>query len=157
MTAQIRAKPLIASIALAMGGGFLSNRLSGDVKGIYQTLNLPWFAPPDWVFAVVWPVLYLLIAAAYYLVMESPKGEARTQAMTFYLVQLFLNFLWSPLFFRWGAYAWAFRLLCTIFLLALATIICFALLDRRTLWLMTPYLVWLVFAMLLNKSIAVLN
>ena len=68
MTAQIRAKPLIASIALAMGGGFLSNRLSGDVKGIYQTLNLPWFAPPDWVFAVVWPVLYLLIAAAYYLV-----------------------------------------------------------------------------------------
>ena len=108
-------------------------------------------------FAVVWPVLYLLIAAAYYLVMESPKGEARTQAMTFYLVQLFLNFLWSPLFFRWGAYAWAFRLLCTIFLLALATIICFALIDRRTLWLMTPYLVWLVFAMLLNKSIAVLN
>ena len=75
MTAQIRAKPLIASIALAMGGGFLSNRLSGDVKGIYQTLNLPWFAPPDWVFAVVWPVLYLLIAAAYYLVMESPKGR----------------------------------------------------------------------------------
>ena len=126
MTAQIRAKPLIASIALAMGGGFLSNRLSGDVKGTYQTLNLPWFAPPDWVFAVVWPVLYL-------------------------------NFLWSPLFFRWGAYAWAFRLLCTIFLLALATIICFALIDRRTLWLMTPYLVWLVFAMLLNKSIAVLN
>ncbi len=157
MTAQIRAKPLIASIALAMGGGFLSNRLSGDVKAAYQELYLPWFAPPDWVFAVVWPVLYLMIAIAFYLVVESPKGEARTQAITFYLVQLFLNFLWSPLFFRWGAYGWAFRLLCAIFLLALVTTICFALIDRRTLWLMLPYLVWLAYAMLLNKSIAVLN
>lgn len=104
----IRLKPLAVSVAVPLAGGLLSNWLSGDVRAVYESLDLPAFAPPAWIFGVVWPLLYLLLGIAAYLIWEKPASSARTQALTFYGAQLLLNFLWSPLFFRFGLFRFAF-------------------------------------------------
>lgn len=114
----IRLKPLAVSVAVPLAGGLLSNWLSGDVRAVYESLDLPAFAPPAWIFGVVWPLLYLLLGIAAYLIWEKPASTARTQALTFYGVQLLLNFLWSPLFFRFGLFRFAFWELCALFALA---------------------------------------
>lgn len=80
----IRLKPLAVSVAVPLAGGLLSNWLSGDVRAVYESLDLPAFAPPAWIFGVVWPLLYLLLGIAAYLIWEKPASSARTQALTFY-------------------------------------------------------------------------
>lgn len=157
MNASIRLKPLLISIAIPLAGGLLSSFLSGDVKAAYESLNLPAFAPDAKWFGIVWPVLYVLMGIAAYRIWSLPESAARTQALTFYAVQLALNFAWSPLFFRFEQYLPAFWLLCALLVLSIVTIACFAMLDRKSLWLLLPYLFWLVFAAALNRAIASMN
>ena len=44
---------------------FISGLFMGN-PSFYKTLNLPFFAPPTWIFPVVWPILYILIAISIY-------------------------------------------------------------------------------------------
>ena len=158
MNATIRLKPLMVSIAIPLLGGFLSSLLSKDMKSVYQSLTLPSFAPPSWVFGVAWPVLYLLIGIAAYLIWTSDVPEAnRIQALTFYGVQLALNFLWSPLFFRFELFQIAFWELCAILVLTVITTACFGMIRKSAAWLMVPYLLWLAYAAALNRAVVALN
>src|SRR5689334_18604554 len=66
----------------------------------YVNLNKPFFAPPSWVFGPVWTLLYFLMGVSFYLIVK--KGWKKKQvkiATKFFLAQLILNFLWSPIFF----------------------------------------------------------
>ena len=55
--------------------GGLSGLLAGDIKGIYNNLKLPPLAPPDYLFGIVWPVLYALIAISAYLIFYKLKTK----------------------------------------------------------------------------------
>ena len=63
-------KKLIFQIALPLLVGFVSAFLSGDQKAVYGALTLPPYAPPAWLFGVVWPVLYVLMGVSAYLVQK---------------------------------------------------------------------------------------
>ena len=157
MTASIRLKPLCVSVAIPLLGGMASAFLAGDMEQAYESMLRPSFAPPPWVFAVVWPILYLGLGIACYMIWELEDSATRTQALTAYAVQLILNFLWPLLFFRFGLYEIAFWEICALLVVTLLTTGLFAYLKKKTLFLMLPYVLWLVYACALNKAIAMLN
>lgn len=64
----------------------------------YADFSQPPLSPPGWVFPVVWTILYLLMGFAAYLVANS--GKCTNNALFFYILQLFFNFLWSIWFFN---------------------------------------------------------
>ena len=66
----------------------------------YATLNKPFFNPPNYIFGLVWPILYVLMATVSYL-------NAQT-IFKLYLMQIVLNGLWSWLFFVFQSTAFAF-------------------------------------------------
>ena len=159
MSGMIKLKPLAVCLVIPILGGFLSSWLSGDIKEVYSRLILPAIAPPDWVFPVAWTVLYLMIGTASYLIYmsRSVPEEKRVGALTFYGVQLVLNFLWTPLFFRFLWLKLAFAELIALIVIALFTTIAFYRINKRTFLLMLPYLIWLSYAAVLNKLIIGLN
>ena len=100
-------KKLLIALALPLAVGGLSALLSGGM-GEYMQFNRPPLSPPGWVFPVVWTILYLLMGYASYRIYTSGKDEvAVRKALTVYLAQLFLNFLWSILFFGFDWYLFA--------------------------------------------------
>ncbi len=124
----------------------------------YANLNKPFFTPPGWLFGPVWTTLYLLMGIAAFLLWQ--KGlENRTVriALLFFLIQLALNALWTPLFFGLQMPLLAFVEI--IFLLAaiLLTIIFFAKVSALAAVLLCPYILWVAFAAVLNASIWILN
>lgn len=156
MSHKVRQLILCIAVPLAVGG--LSGWITRGAMEEFQALNQPPLSPPGWLFPVVWSVLFVLMGIASYLVVRS-SAPARTvkRALTFYGIQLGFNFLWSILFFNLGLYLVSFFWLVLLWCLILLTTLQFSALDRRTLWLMLPYLVWVAFAGYLNLGVFILN
>jgi tryptophan-rich sensory protein len=128
------------------------------VSDWYPALLKPSFNPPAWVFGPVWTVLYVLMGVACFLVWQRlPDSPSARRALGAYSVQLFLNFLWSFLFFKAQSPGWAFAEIVVLWLALLLTVILFFRESRWAGWLMMPYLAWVSFAAVLNASIWILN
>jgi benzodiazapine receptor len=123
----------------------------------YAALNKPSFNPPNWIFGPVWTILYTLMAIAAWLVWRTPNSSRRTGALWVYGVQLVLNFLWTPVFFRYHALGLALGIIVLLWLAILVTAIRFWPLRRAAGWMMVPYLAWVGFATALNLAILRLN
>ncbi len=140
-------------IALVLGGGTLIGFMALPGEW-YAGLAKPPFNPPNWIFAPVWTLLYIMVAVAGW---RTWQREPRSAAMTVWCIQLALNFVWSPVFF--GAH----RPGAALFVIAalLATIIEFIVMrwprDRAAALLFAPYAAWVAFATFLNASIWSLN
>lgn len=149
---------LIISVLLAQGIGFLSGFLSMNSSKTYENFNKPAFSPPGWVFPVVWTILFFLMAvAAYRIWMKGKSGEDVKKGLILYGTQLFLNFLWSIIFFRFRLYAIAFLELLLLLVFILLTTFEFYRIDKPAAYLMVPYIAWVSFAGVLNYAIWMMN
>ncbi len=124
----------------------------------YQTLIKPDWAPPSWVFAPVWSVLYAIIAISFgYVAYLYFKGVIPFMVFLPFILNLVFNFAFTPLQFGLKN-----NLLASIdILLVLATLV-WALYAIYTYvpWVTfvnTPYLLWVAFATVLQLTITYLN
>jgi tryptophan-rich sensory protein len=151
--------PLMVILTIIIeAGGFVSGLLSRTGSGIYNSIARPVFSPPGWVFPVVWTILYFLMAAALYrILLHGSQGKNVGNAVFFFVVQLILNYLWSPIFFGLQLYGVAFLELLLLLFFIIITTIEFAKIDKKAALLMLPYIIWVSFAAILNYSIWKLN
>lgn len=126
------------------------------VPGVwYERLDKPLWTPPDWVFAPVWSVLYLMIAIAAWLVWR--RLSALGWPAIIWLTQLVLNTMWSWLFFGLQRPGLAALEIVVLFAAILVTAYTFIRIHLLAGVLLVPYLIWVAFAALLNVSIWRLN
>ena len=140
------ALPIITFIIAWLG--FLSTQYTD--WSWYEDLNKPFFNPPNFIFEIVWRILYVLMAIVSYLNAQN--------IFKLYLMQIVLNGLWSWLFFVYQSTAFAFL---DIVLLIFLNVLIIKQLRVSKAWLSVllyiPYVVWICFASLLNLAIIVLN
>jgi tryptophan-rich sensory protein len=141
---------LIPFLASAIGGFFTAS----SVSTWYITLVKPSFNPPSWVFGPVWTILYLLIGISLYLAWAS---KARINAFIAFGVQMFLNALWSLLFFGLQKPLFAFIEIIALWISILITIIYFYKINKTSAYLLVPYILWVSFAAVLNFYLFILN
>ena len=100
---MVNAPALAVAIAVPLVGGVLGGvSTRGSIDGWYKRINRPSWNPPNKIFPIVWPLLYVSMGVASYLVWEKGGFEAQARALALYAGQLALNFLWTPLFFKWN-------------------------------------------------------
>ncbi|MDO5561704.1 MAG: TspO/MBR family protein [bacterium] len=155
---------LLAFLPPALAGVFGSLTMIGGLQTWYSTLTKPFFNPPAWLFGPVWTLLYFLMGLATwiilnrrYSILEFRKRNLQREAVKFYLVQIILNFLWTPVFFAFQAPVVALFILVALLIVFVQMTNLYARLNRSTLWCLIPNLVWLCFATILNLSIVLLN
>ncbi|MBU5482712.1 tryptophan-rich sensory protein [Clostridium sp. MSJ-11] len=149
---------LILTIILTEGVGFLSGFLGMYNKETYEKLIRPSFSPPVWVFPIIWVVLYFLMAVAFFrILLRRKEGKNIKKAVTYYIIQLALNFLWTIIFFRFNLYGLAFIELLILLAFILLTTFEFYKHDKVSAFLMIPYILWVSFAGVLNFAIWALN
>ena len=125
----------------------------------YPTLIKPSFNPPNWVFAPVWSMLYIMMGLAAGLVWNRIdfEKEAVKKALQFFAIQLALNALWSYLFFGLKNPMLAGLEIIILWLMIYETYIQFSKINKISGYLFIPYLLWVSFAAVLNGSIWWLN
>jgi len=150
--------PLFLSFLITFSAAFIGSAFtSKSIANWYQFLNKPSFAPPNWLFAPVWTILFLMMAIAVFLVWQKRKAIPIKTALILYLVQLILNAFWSVIFFGFRNPALAFFEIIVLWLLILFTLMNFYKINKIAGFLFLPYLLWVSFATILNLSIWLLN
>ena len=155
---KVNYKKLLLCLGIPLGVGGLAALLTGGSMADYGQMNQPPFAPPGWLFPVVWTALYLMMGYASYRVLESGAEPAKIRkAWIFYGLQLAANFLWPLLFFGGQMYLAALILLTLLWVLIFLTIRAFSEVDELAGDLLIPYILWVTFAWYLNLGIFLLN
>lgn len=139
--------------ATAIAGGLLTT-----IGPWYQTLQQPWFKPPDWAFGPIWTLIFVLAATAavkgWY---SAANRRQRSWLVGLYVVNGVLNAGWSACFFYFQRPDWALIESVPLWLSILAIVIFFARYSRWAAVLVMPYLLWVTLAVMLNLSIVEMN
>lgn len=148
----------IVCLVLPLLIALLSAWIAGDLRAEYAGLALPPLSPPGWLFGIVWPVLYILMGIALFLMIDAsiPSGEKMLPVLLF-CIQLALNFAWSPIFFRANMLWVAFAIIILLDAALVACMISFFKVKKVAGALLVPYGLWLLFATYLNLACAILN
>ena len=122
----------------------------------YKNLIKPDFTPPPVVFQIIWPVLYILMAVSLFIVLGN-DNMLKSWAIIAFIVQLALNFLWSPVFFILGKIKLALLISFLMLIVTGIMILLFFYISELAGILQLPYLFWLIFATFLNASFIYFN
>lgn len=149
---------VIISILITLGIGMLSALLAGDIRGKYEMMVKPLLSPPGEVFGIVWPVLYVLMGIAGWLIFRSGiEKNIKRNALILFFVQLGLNFIWSIVFFG-GNMLWsALAIIIVLDIVVISAIVYYYKISKWASILFIPYSIWILFATYLNVSFALLN
>lgn len=148
---------------ISIGAPLLVGAVSGGatVTGLgswYQNIEKPSWNPPNAVFGPVWTTLYIMMGIALFLVWKiNAAEELKRRAITFFIIQLILNFFWSLIFFKWHSILGALIEIVALWFFILMTIFAFARVNKWAAWLLVPYIAWVTFAAILNAAIYSLN
>jgi translocator protein len=174
-------KLVISIVVCELAGAIGSFFTASAIGNWYYFLNKPLFNPPNWIFAPVWTILFLLMGVSFYLVWmkkwsvrevaESSGRKAwnpvseklwtgawkEENAFMIFVLQLVLNILWSVIFFGLQSPGIAFFEILMLWFAILYTIANFYRISQPAAYLLIPYIFWVSFAAFLNFSIWQLN
>lgn len=128
------------------------------IPGWYAGLAKPFFSPPNWIFGPVWTILYILMGiSAFFIWSKGTKNKKVREALKLFAIQLFLNAIWSPVFFGARNLLLALLIIIAMWIYIVKTIMAFSKLDKNASYLLYPYIAWVSFATILNFSVWLLN
>lgn len=129
----------------------------------YYSLTKPALAPPNWLFTPVWSVLYILLLVSLIIYISSKDkyghifNEGKRKGYIYFLIQLILNIIWSPVFFGLKNVGLALIVVILLDIFVYLTIKEFYKFSKLSAILLIPYLIWILFATYLNTGYLILN
>ncbi len=149
---------LVISILIPLALGAVAGRFTAQaVPDWYASLNRPSYNPPNWVFGPVWTILYILLGISLYLIWKQFPSKERNNALRIFSLQMFLNFIWSFVFFYFNQIGLALVVIIGLWLSIVFMLISFYKLKPLAAYLNIPYLIWVTFASVLNAAYFILN
>lgn len=153
---KIQWKKLLISLLIPLSVGALATLFTRNGIQSYNSINKPALSPPAWLFPVVWTILYTIMGITSYIVSTSKKSPTeKNKALTFYFIQLAVNFIWPILFFNFDAYYLSLLWIVLLLILVIITAFKFYNINQLSGYLWIPYIIWLCFATYLNYNIAI--
>jgi len=128
--------------------------LAVPYRAAIAAVTLP-AAPPPLAFAIVWPILYTMLAIAVFLLITYPTPTAAPgmawAACGLLVAQLGVNFAWTPVFAQ-GKRSAATIMIVVMLMLTMSALALAATAQPVTAALLGPYAAWLVFALILSAQ-----
>ena len=143
-------QPLLGSIIVSFSGSNFR-----DQKW-YKSIKKPPLNPPDYIFPIIWPILYILIGISSFLVFRS-KNINKPLYYTVFEIQLLLNWLWTVFFFKLNN---LYLSLVTVFIMIILTTYLISIsykYNKISAYLLIPYFIWISFACYLTFYITLNN
>jgi benzodiazapine receptor len=143
----------VATMCVLGAGGALT-----EIGPWYNALRIPPWRPPNWAFGPVWSMIGVFTCAAAVIIWRaSPTEWDKAVTVVLFAVNAVLNVLWSLFFFKLRRPDWALIEVAFLWLSILALIIAFYPRSPLAAAFLTPYLIWVSIASVLNRAMVRLN
>jgi tryptophan-rich sensory protein len=149
-------KEKLISLLIPLVLGMLSGIISMGGMKEFNSLIKPILSPPGFLFPIVWTILYVLMGISSYLIYKENDYHSNC-CLKIYGINLFMNFLWTPIFFGLNLRLFALIWIILLDVVVIYMIICFYKVNKKAAYLQIPYFIWCLFATYLNLSIYLLN
>lgn len=136
---------------------FLGGILFSSDTIFYKTINKPVFAPPSYIFPIVWTILYILIAISIYLIYKDSNFKEIGSYNKALLINYVSNQIFSFLFFTLKS---PFLALIDTFIVLISSLFLYyesKQLNKISAKLLIPYILWNMFATILIIFIFFMN
>jgi len=151
MKNKINWKVLIISLIIVYAVAFIGSIFTTNaVKSAWYESIRPALTPPNWVFPVVWNILFFFIAISLYFVWVSKKEKQKNKVVINYSINFVLNILWSVFYFGLKSPMQAFFVIILLWISILYLVIFDWRINKKASYLLIPYLLWVSFASILN-------
>ncbi len=127
------------------------------MAGFYSKIQLSSLTPPNFVFPIVWIILYTLLIISFDMILNHPDKQQVWIPVQMFLVNLFLQIVWSFLFFAKGYFVMAFSVIVVLFFASLYLAQRYYYLNKIAAYMLVPYNLWILFAAYLNWAVVDLN
>jgi len=152
---KINWKVLIICFVVVYGIAFIGSVFtSGNANTSWYQKIKPAITPPNYVFPIVWNILFFLIALSLYFAWINSKKKQKKIVAFVFGINLLLNVFWSFLFFYLKRPIFSFVELILLEISIIIMIFVTKKIDKKAAWLLVPYLLWVLFAGVLNYLIA---
>ncbi len=152
-----RTTPILVGAAAALAVAALGGSAT-DIGPWYYSLHKPSWQPPDWMFPVVWTLIYAVTALAGVVAWRAASSRAvRQRILVLFAANALLNVGWSELFFKMRRPDWALIEVVPFWLSIALLIAVLTPISSTAGRLLLPYLVWVAFAAILNLAVVRLN
>jgi tryptophan-rich sensory protein len=150
MKKRVKWKVLIACLIIVYLVAGVGSVFTSNVKTSWYQIIKPSITPPNYVFPIVWNVLFLLIAFSLYFAWINSDKKQKKKIKLIFGINFFLNILWSVLYFQMRNPLYAFyELFFLLISIALMIFITYKI-NKKSSYLLIPYLLWVSFAGILN-------
>ena len=149
-------KEFVISIAIPLIVGLISGLLSMGGMKEFNSLTKPFLAPPGFIFPIVWTILYVLMGISSYIIYQENDYHSDC-CLKIYALNLFVNFIWSPIFFGLNLRLFALIWIILLDIVVAFMILCFYKVNKKAAYYQIPYFVWCLFATYLNLMFYILN
>jgi translocator protein len=123
---------------------------SSETKSDWYDSIKPSITPPNYVFPIVWSILFFLIALSLYFSWVNSKKNQKIKIILVFGINFLLNILWSILYFKIKNPTFAFYEIILLILSIFSMIFITSKISRKSAYLLIPYLLWVCFASVLN-------
>jgi benzodiazapine receptor len=148
-------KVLIVSLVAVYVVAFIGSLFTSSQTNSQWYLSVkPSITPPNFVFPIVWNILFFLIALSLFFAWTSAKKKSKIKIALVFGINLLFNVLWSVLFFKFKKPNFAFFELILLWISILVMIFTTWKINKKSALLLIPYLLWVSFAGFLNYLIA---
>ena len=148
---KINWKILIISLVIVYSVAFIGSLFTSQSTSStwYQQIK-PSITPPNWIFPIVWNILFLLIGLSLYLSWISSNIKEKQKVAIAFGINFVLNILWSILYFGFRNTLFAFYEIIFLIISIASMIYVTYKIDKKSAYLLIPYLLWVCFASILN-------
>jgi translocator protein len=150
---------IVITVSTCLVIGFLTSfATQSSVNDWFVSLNKPSFNPPNWIFAPVWTILYVMMGIAAGLVWAKGFHHLWVKTALYHFgFQLLLNASWSIVFFGLKKPFWGLLVIISLLILLVLTIKWFKVVNKTAALLLIPYFLWICFSTILNYKIWEMN
>lgn len=141
---------LFKNIIIPLILGTIIGLLSG-LGNNYNNFVKPDIMPPNIVFPITWSILYTIMGISNYLIEKDGKKSK------YYLPQLIVNLIWPIIFFVFKAYFIAILWIIILIALVVLMMLEFYKTNKIASLINIPYILWLIFALVLSIQVYLVN
>lgn len=127
------------------------------IDNFYGELKLSTLNPPNYVFPIVWTILYAILVISFDLVLNHFEKSRIRPAAQIFILNLFLQVLWTFTFFYNAYFLVGFAIIVVLDFVTIYMIKIFYNIHKIAGLILIPYLIWLLFATYLNWAVMNLN